>query len=115
MASAFARTRRGAFRWSACLLLSLAPTLLVSPSAFGQGTKADYERAIGLSERFGALVYDVPSPPEWVDGGPRFCYRCDRAAGREFVVVDPDKAEKKPAFDHAKLAAALAKAAGEKV
>jgi dipeptidyl-peptidase 4 len=115
MASAFVRTRNGAFRWSACFLLSLSPTLLVSHSAFGQGTKADYERAIGLAERFSALVHDVPSPPEWVDGGPRFWYRCERATGREFVLVDPDKAEKKPAFDHAKLAAALAKAAGEKV
>ena len=40
----------------------------------------------------------------------RFWYRNDLADGRrEFIVVDPEKGERAPAFDHAKLAAALAK------
>jgi dipeptidyl-peptidase-4 len=54
--------------------------------------------------------------PHWFKSNPdldpldRFWYRNDLADGkREFVVVDPQKAEKKSAFDHDKLAAALAK------
>jgi dipeptidyl aminopeptidase/acylaminoacyl peptidase len=92
-------------------LLLLAPA---GPAA-AQGTKADYERAAGFWERYGGLVNDTASAPEWIDGGPRFWYLAGRADRTEFVAVDPRKGEKAPAFDHAKLAQALAKASGEAV
>jgi dipeptidyl-peptidase 4 len=73
-------------------------------------TAADYARA----EKFmgyntNALVYGSVRP-NWTDDG-RCWYRVTRAEGSEFVVVDPASGSKAPAFDHARLAAALSKAA----
>ncbi|MDB5350364.1 MAG: dap4 3 [Planctomycetota bacterium] len=49
--------------------------------------------------------------PHWFDKGDRLWYRNDLAGGvREFLVVDAIKRERKPAFDHARLAEKLAKA-----
>ncbi len=46
----------------------------------------------------------------------RFVYRKDLADGaREYILVDAKNAEKRPAFDHAKLATALAKQSGKDV
>jgi len=54
--------------------------------------------------------------PHWFAGNARFWYRNDLAAGaREFVAVDTTKATRGPAFDHKRLAAALAKAIGKDV
>jgi dipeptidyl aminopeptidase/acylaminoacyl peptidase len=59
--------------------------------------------------------------PNWIaGGGDRFWYRvtvsappaAGRDAGAEFILVDPAKRTKQPAFDHAKVAAALAAVAG---
>ncbi len=50
--------------------------------------------------------------PHWLDGDARFWYRADRTGGREFMLVDSDTGARRPAFDHARLAASLAKAAG---
>ena len=50
--------------------------------------------------------------PHWSVDNMHFWYRNDLAGGkREFVLVDVAKGQRKPAFDHARLAAAL-KAAG---
>jgi dipeptidyl-peptidase-4 len=72
-------------------------------------TAADYARA----EKFmgyntNPLVYGAVRP-NWTDDG-RCWYRVTRAEGSEFVLVDPASGSKGPAFDHARLAAALSKA-----
>src|SRR5208337_4503279 len=43
----------------------------------------------------------------------RLWYRDTDAEGAHFVIFDPVKLTKEPAFDHAKLAAALSAAAGQ--
>ena len=48
--------------------------------------------------------------PSWTDDG-RCWYRVIRADGTEFVLVDPASGVKRPAFDHARVAAALSRAA----
>jgi dipeptidyl-peptidase-4 len=73
-------------------------------------TAADYARA----EKFmgyntNPLVYGAVRP-NWTDDG-RCWYRVTRAEGSEFVLVDPASGSKAPAFDHARLASALSKAA----
>jgi hypothetical protein len=73
-------------------------------------TVADYERA----ERFmswnaNRLVSNGPVSPNWL-AGDRFWYRTQTARGFEFVLVDPVKATKAPAFDHAAVAIALSTA-----
>jgi dipeptidyl aminopeptidase/acylaminoacyl peptidase len=75
-------------------------------------TAEDYARA----ERFLApavspLVVGGSVSPSWLQD-ERFTYRSTTADGVQFLLVDPVKATRIPAFDHVKLAAALAAAAG---
>jgi len=58
-------------------------------------------------------VYKTQIQPHWLENG-RFWYRNDlRGGNREFVLVDANKGERRPAFDHDRLAAALSKATGK--
>ncbi|MFO0800806.1 MAG: prolyl oligopeptidase family serine peptidase [Gemmataceae bacterium] len=59
-------------------------------------------------------VYRDKVTPNWFAEGTKFWYRNDLKAGtKEFVLVDAAKGTRRPAFDHAKLAAGLSKAAGK--
>ncbi len=88
-----------------------APEAPAKPAA--GGTAADYERAAKLRGLTRDKVFKASVRPHWFAGGDRFWYRNDLAGGeREFVLVDAVKGERKPAFDHERLAAALSKAAG---
>ena len=91
------------------LVLSCLPAILEA-----QGTVADYERAGALRAKLQGLAFNVPERPNWIAKTPSFWYRKSVKGGNEFVLVDSAKAVKKPAFDHAKLAAALSAAANEK-
>src|SRR5690606_19403231 len=91
------------------LLLTAAPIAAQQPR---QLTAEDYARA----ERFlGAntfrLVTGVAGAPTWLDDG-RFWYRATTADGAEFVMVDPARGTRSAAFDHTRLAAALASVTG---
>ncbi len=60
------------------------------------------------------LVFKMRIAPHWFDGDDRFWYRNDLADGaKEFILVDATHGTRRPAFDHARLAAALSKAAGQ--
>ncbi|WP_337173445.1 prolyl oligopeptidase family serine peptidase [Paludisphaera sp.] len=72
------------------------------------GSKAAYARADGLHESTRDTVFRSSARPQWIADGPRFWYRNDLAeGGREYILVDPAKGERRPAFDHAALADAL--------
>jgi len=59
-------------------------------------------------------VYRDKVTPTWFADGTKFWYRNDlKAATKEFILVDAAKGTRRPAFDHAKLAAGLSKAAGK--
>jgi dipeptidyl aminopeptidase/acylaminoacyl peptidase len=59
-------------------------------------------------------VYKDRITPHWFADDTRFWYRNDLRGGtKEFVLVDAEKGTRGPAFDHAKLAASLSKAAGQ--
>ena len=53
--------------------------------------------------------------PRWIDGGARFWYMVGTPPERTFVLVDPMAGTRGPAFDHEKLASALAAASGHEV
>jgi Tol biopolymer transport system component len=77
-------------------------------------TADDYARA----EKFMAyntapLVLRSGVRPNWLPDG-RFWYRVSTENGTEFILVDPVKGTRAVAFDHVKLAAALASATGAK-
>ncbi len=94
----------------------LLPLTLMFASAIphpseAQGTRADYDRAAQLPHRTAGKVYRDSVRPHWLSNSNRFWYSNQLANGkREFVLVDPDTASKKPAFDHTRLALALTKA-----
>ncbi|MGD9589298.1 MAG: DPP IV N-terminal domain-containing protein [Pyrinomonadaceae bacterium] len=81
-------------------------------SSSAQGTLADYERARSLQEKFQSAVANMPGPAAWIAGTNSFWYRRAVLDGSEIIRVDADTLAKQPAFDHAKLAAAISAAAG---
>jgi dipeptidyl-peptidase 4 len=94
-------------------MLAVAGVLVgccLTTSGLAQGkqlTTADYAQA----EKFMAynvnpLVYHGVAQVSWMDDG-RFWYRDNGPDGVTYMVVDPVKRTKAPAFNHAKLAAAL--------
>ncbi len=99
-----------------CRLLTLAAALSVAASlagsALAQGTAADYNRAEHLSQHFRDLALNLPGPTNWIAGSDHFWYHKTVPGGIEFIWVDAATATKRPAFDHARLAAALTTATG---
>src|SRR5579884_461150 len=76
-------------------------------------TAEDYRRAEQFlpwnAER---LIGGLTVEPHWLDGGERFWYRRQTRGGHAFVLVDPQRRSREPAFDHARLATALSRASG---
>ncbi len=95
-------------------ILVFSSTAAVRPVP-GQGTAADYERASKLLDLTQKKVFKDRVDPHWLADKRRFWYRNDLPGeAREFILVDAAKGERKLAFDHARLAAALAQATDEK-
>src|SRR4051794_4489326 len=97
--------------------MRLAALLLLCAPAFAQQRvlpAADYARA----EKFMGynttpLVQRSAVRPNWLPD-ERFWYRVTTPQGPEFLLVDPAKGTRTPAFDHAKLATALTAVASTK-
>jgi dipeptidyl aminopeptidase/acylaminoacyl peptidase len=95
---------------AACLI----GLMTIVSSAFAQLTEADFDRALNIQEKYSGLVLNLPEPPVWQESTDTFVYRKSIEGGHEFDLVDAAAAQsKQPAFDHAKLAAALSTASGE--
>ena len=90
----------------------LATQLPAIGGAQAADVKGDYDRANSLSQRVQNKVIGIVEGPVWIEGSAKFWYRKTVKGGGEFVLVDPAAATKVPAFDHAKLAAALAPVSG---
>jgi dipeptidyl aminopeptidase/acylaminoacyl peptidase len=98
--------------WTAALVVGLQ---LAATTVNAQVTAADYDRALGLRERWQYLTDNLADPATWIGKTSRFYYRKTvLRGGHQFVVVDAMTLEKRPAFDHEKLAASLSKETGEK-
>jgi dipeptidyl aminopeptidase/acylaminoacyl peptidase len=83
--------------------------------AVAQGTEADYERADSLPKKYEGLVVNIAERANWIGDTNRFWYRKSVKGGHEFVFYDAEMLVRKPAFDHAKLAASLSAASGDKM
>src|SRR5688572_21613585 len=78
-------------------------------------TANDYARAEQfLGANTFPLVTGQAGPPTWLDDG-RFWYRVTTRDGGSFVLVDAARARRTEAFDHTRLASALAAASGAAV
>ncbi len=77
-------------------------------------TSADYARAERfLAPALAGLVVGGSAAATWLPD-ERFWYRSQTTDGYEFILVTPASRSRKPAFDHANLAAALSTASGSK-
>ncbi len=103
------------FRFLLAGLLVAVVSAPTSAQERRQLTAEDYARA----ERFLApatypLVIGGRVDATWLDGD-RFWYPAQTADGTTFMIVDPARGTREPAFDHARLATALAAATGDSV
>ena len=87
-------------------LSRVLPSLLLPAILPAQGTAADYRRADSLAARYRGLAIDIAETPRWISP-TRFWYRKSVLGGNAFVLVDATARTKAPAFDHARIAAAL--------
>jgi len=84
--------------------------LLAFGAAFGAGTRSDYERAAALRKSAAGKVFKQRITAHWFAGNNKFWYRNDLAGGlREFILVDAEAGVRRRAFDHQRLAEALAR------
>jgi dipeptidyl aminopeptidase/acylaminoacyl peptidase len=100
-----------ALRLAAAVLVAV---VLVPTAGIAQVTPADYDRALGLRERWMYLTEGLADPVTWVDDTSRFYYRKTVKGGFEFVMVDAQTLQKRPAFDQERVATALSQATGTK-
>jgi dipeptidyl aminopeptidase/acylaminoacyl peptidase len=85
-------------------------SILVPPLA-AQGKQEDYQRAQQfLPGNLRHVVYLADVNPHWIQKTSRFWYRKSSPSGSEFILVDAERNTSAPAFDHARLAAALSTA-----
>ncbi len=78
-------------------------------------TADDYARAERwMSYNTAPLVFRASVRPNWLPGdrSDRFWYRNTIPGGSEFILVDPVRGSREPAFDHGAIAAALSTATG---
>ncbi len=87
---------------------------LAAPLAHAQATRADYERALSMRDRQQFATTGVVDGVNWIGKTGRFQYRRTLAGGHEHMLMDRETLEKRPAFDHTRLAEALSRASGEK-
>jgi hypothetical protein len=101
----FRQRRYGPRRKGFCAIAGVAVCVFVLPVAAQQTgpvrlTAADYERAEqALGANTNALVLRASVSPSWLPDD-RFWYRVDTERGHEFILVDPRRRSREPAFDH---------------
>jgi dipeptidyl aminopeptidase/acylaminoacyl peptidase len=82
---------------------------VLAPRLAAQGTAAEYARAEGLRARFEGLIIDAPEAPVWVGrASSQVVYRKSVRGGNAFVLVDAATLDRRPPFDHDRLATAVA-------
>jgi dipeptidyl-peptidase 4 len=88
----------------------------LSLSLFAQGSLHDYQRANSLDDRTQNTVFRDTVRPQWSEDGNTFWYRVQIGRDQhEFVFVDAAQGLRRAAFDHPRLASALAGAVTQTV
>jgi dipeptidyl aminopeptidase/acylaminoacyl peptidase len=91
--------------------------LFVSQEAAGARptTKELYEKANAYREFYSSRVYYMPTRIQPVDSTHLFWYSMKTPDGTEWMTIDADKGSFAPAFDRARMAAALSSGLGREV
>ncbi len=88
---------------------------LALPDLDAQGSLADYERAKNFGKSVSGKVFLDSVNPNWFDDDRKMWYRRELRGVREFILVDCEKGTRRPAFNHGRLAAALAEVTKKQV
>jgi dipeptidyl aminopeptidase/acylaminoacyl peptidase len=84
--------------------------LLCLPFLVMSQQKANYALAARFSpKKLDKMIFSVSVDPHWLKLSNRFWYTYETSEGKQWMIVDPTKNEKKNLFDRDKLAAALTK------
>jgi len=76
---------------------------------FGQ-QKANYDLAARFSpKKLDKMIFSLSVDPHWLKQSNKFWYTYETSEGKQWVIVDPVKNEKKAMFDKDQIAAALTK------
>jgi len=76
---------------------------------FGQ-QKANYDLAARFSpKKLDKMIFSLSVDPHWLKQSNKFWYTYETSEGKQWIIVDPVKNEKKSMFDKDQLAAALTK------
>jgi len=104
------------------LLKAAAQTVIVAASIFtsqnvvAQGTRSDYQRALNLRKNTANKVFKQRVNPHWFSSNTKFWYKNDLPdKASEFILVNAEAGTRRRAFDHERLAAALAKATDKEI
>lgn len=90
------------------LFLFVAILLYHGAMAFAQGTVEDYQRAYMLKEKYSAnKIFYSNVNPQWIGSSPFFWYVRDTPEGRNYVLVNAEKKERRGLFNHHNLATEL--------
>ncbi len=91
--------------YALCLTMAIA---FFSHAQTAPPVKADYQLASRFSpKKQDKMLFSTAVDAHWLKRSTRFWYMYETTAGKKWFIVDPARAEKKPLFDNAKLAAAL--------
>jgi dipeptidyl-peptidase-4 len=105
---------RSAFRLGMVCAGALAVSPVTAHPALDPLPAAVYERAERLlPPNVEGLVLNDAVVPHWTGNADEFWYERELRDGREFVLVDAATGHRRPAFDHARVAAALTSATGK--
>lgn len=80
-----------------------------------QGTHVDYNRANNMRQMVKGKALNLIGDVLWIAESNQVFYHCSTSKGKDFLLADWQKKEKKPAFDHQYLAKCLGDSIGEKV
>ena len=89
--------------------LSVAAAITAS-----QVSRSDIERSVGLRENWMYLTENVAFPGAWTEDSRGFVYRKTVPGGFGFILYDHKSGRKAPAFDQARIAAALSEGTGSR-
>ncbi len=106
-------------KWNRGMVFSLVSLFLLGACQTNQETAItadDYQGAESfLSRNLQKKAYGLEVSPRWIGEGHTFWYRINTREGKRFLIVDPDKREKKDAFDHERLAQVLSEKTGKSI
>lgn len=99
---------------SVLLLMNSGLLILLSSGINAEVTREDYVRAESfMPQNVMKMLYRMDVTPNWIEKSDRFWYKINTPEGNEFILVDPTRKIRKPAFNHDRLAASLSEASGK--